>query len=89
MGAGGGGGGSERKATEKKRAESCEAPASVRDQELRSPGALRKRLGKGKDLEGIVSLEMLGGERITPPLPPRSALAEQAKERERENQIAP
>lgn len=35
-----------------------------------------------------MSLEMLGGERIPPPLPPRSALAEQERERERK-QIAP
>lgn len=42
-----------------------------------------KRLGVN-----CVSLEMLGGERIPPPLPPRSALAEQEKERERK-QIAP
>ena len=35
-----------------------------------------------------MSLEMLGGERIPPPLPPRSALAEQERERERK-QITP
>lgn len=35
-----------------------------------------------------MSLETLGGERIPPPLPPRSALAEQERERERK-QIAP
>lgn len=35
-----------------------------------------------------MSLEMLGGDRIPPPLPPRSALAEQERERKRK-QIAP
>lgn len=56
VGAGGGGdgGGSERRrrAKEKeKRVSSWEATLSVWDQKLRSPGALRKRLGKGRDLE--------------------------------------